>query len=79
MLASKLCPSPTWQARFGLPWGFECSLVLQLFLLKADSLEAATYYVGVFNEDYYVHQPYSYTLQVCRYLLLTADCLGHSW
>ena len=40
------------------------SLVLQLFLLKAESLEAATYYVGVFNEDYYVHQSYDYTLQV---------------
>ena len=40
------------------------SLVLQLFLLKAESLEAATYYVGVFNEDYYVHQSYNYALQV---------------
>ena len=57
--------SPTLQAECSVQWGDERSLLLQLFLLKAESLEAATYYVGVFNEDYYVHQSYAYTLQVC--------------
>ena len=38
--------------------------VLQLFMVKPDSLQPTTYYIGVFNMDYYIHQPYSYTLLV---------------
>jgi hypothetical protein len=38
--------------------------VEQVFLVKADSLLATTYYIGVFNMDYYIHQPFSYTLEV---------------
>ena len=39
-------------------------MVLQLFMVKPDSLQPTTYYFGVFNMDYYIHQPYSYTLRV---------------
>ena len=39
-------------------------LAVQVFLVKADSLLATTYYIGVFNMDYYIHQPFSYTLEV---------------
>ena len=39
-------------------------MVTQLFIVKPDSLQATTYYIGVFNMDYYIHQPYSYTLRV---------------
>ena len=39
-------------------------MVTQLFMVKPDSLQATTYYIGVFNMDYYIHQPYSYTLRV---------------
>ena len=38
--------------------------MLQLFVVKPDSLQPTTYYIGVFNMDYYIHQPYSYTLLV---------------
>jgi len=39
-------------------------LMPQLFMVKADSLQPTTYYIGIFNMDYYIHQPYSYSLQV---------------
>ena len=42
------------------------SVVLQLFLVKPQSLEAATYFIGVFNMDFYAHQPYNYKLLVSR-------------
>ena len=38
--------------------------MLQLFIVKPDSLQPTTYYIGIFNMDYYIHQPYSYTLLV---------------
>lgn len=43
-------------------------LLLQVFTVKPDSLQPTTYYLGVFNMDYYIHQPYSYTLRVRRSL-----------
>ena len=49
------CASSGWQG---------CRVVLQVFMVKPDSLQPTTYYIGVFNMDYYIHQPFSYTLRV---------------
>jgi hypothetical protein len=46
-------------------------LCAQLYLIKPESLEATTYYIGVFDMDYYLHEPFHYKLRV---RLTSASC-----